>query len=166
MGASLNFNKNRDQVSIIFENGKESIYFETKEEALDALLDCRQKNKITADELNQFAKEVIYSNLISVLTKTIEFFLDSFKNQIVSKNEKEQNFYPELCNCANKSAAPHAYIYNEHGDRVFRSPFFSKMEGYGFCEVLLSNEIINEDEYAHLKTEISLLKIPESNQDN
>jgi len=166
MGASLNFSKNRDQVSIIFENGKESIYFDTKEEALDALIDCRLKNKITEDELNEFAKEVIYSNLISVITEILKHFFISLGIQIIQKDKKLENLYPELCNCGNKSAAPHAYIYNENGGKAIRSPFFTKMEGYSFCEELLDDKVITEEEYIHLKTEISLLKIPESNQDN
>ncbi|MFA7285428.1 MAG: hypothetical protein WC011_01080 [Candidatus Paceibacterota bacterium] len=164
MGASLKFNK--DQVSIVFSNGKESIFFESKEEALNALIDCHQKSKITEQELNAMATEIINSSLKSVLLEEMKKALDQMTIIVSAKRNKSNDVFASLCGCRGATGAPHAYIYDEEGNHIAPTPFYSKMQGYAHCEELLQDGIISEKEYISLKSEIDLLKIPESLQDN
>lgn len=64
MGAKLNFYGN--EVQIIFADGTESMFYELKEDAIHAIIDCYKKRKITKRELIDFRDKIFFSKMHSI----------------------------------------------------------------------------------------------------
>ena len=59
MGSNkLVFNSRGDSAWVEFANGKETVSWDTKEEALEALNDLFNKDRISEDEVKKFSKEI------------------------------------------------------------------------------------------------------------
>lgn len=160
--AKLIFSMDRRTVHIEFANGKESLDFESKEEAIHGINECQARGKITKEEAKQFLKEISLADNLPNHNKTISLLplmlLSALFNSIMEEPEKVVDPYVELCDCGDKR--PHAYVYNGNGKQI--SPLFQfKSDGLVIVEHLLRSERIDEGDSARLNTLINLLKLPE-----
>lgn len=162
----LLFSENGAAVSIRFKNGKESLEFESKEEAIFAIHDCFEKGKITKDEVKTFIKQITLSKLpdrdrrmpllpLLLLSAALSAIIE------VERDEEDQKItdpHVGLCDCGHNR--PHAYIYN--GNEPVTPPFQFRSDGLYFVKNLLDAERITEGDAASLNTMIDLLPLPES----
>lgn len=157
----LKFAKN--EVQIIFANGTESDFFETKEDALMALCDCFNQKRINQEELQIFTSQILESEEIFSLVEIIVKITLGVSQKRKRKVMFLENVRPEICEC--KNPIPHGRLIDAENDSVSQD-FLTKAEAYFWAELLFEKKQISEKNFENLKVEISLLKIPESFQDN
>lgn len=168
----LVFSESGTTVSILFGNGKESLEFESKEEAIFAIHDCFKKGKITPDEVENFVKEITLSKKLpdrdsKLLSLLPLLLLSATLSALIKSEEFEKTMHPQekiadpradICNCGDYG--PHGYIYD--GEKKVTPPFQFKSEGFYFVDKLLEQEAITEGDAAGLNTVIHLMKLPEN----
>lgn len=109
--AKLVFSKNGTSVHVGFSNGKESLEFETKEEALAAINDCYRHNKISKEEMEDLIKAVLLAK--NFPEQDAETFIIVIALVSIDKNEDNEMItdpYVEMCHCG--KLPPHAYVYD------------------------------------------------------
>ena len=164
--ATLVFSDSGKTVHIKFANDKESFEFESKEEALFAICDCFNKEKITATEKDAFVKEIILSETLPdhrIKISLVPLILLAAFLGAMDTEEKIIDPDVRICECGAKMS--HAHIYNGDGEKI-GPPFHFKMDGMVYVESLLKEERITESDSAKLNTLITFLQLPESSMLN
>ena len=157
MQNKLVFSSDGKSVHIEFKNGKESLEFYSKEEALIAIRDCYNINKITESEKSLFIKDIVLSDLPEdVVSFAIAMVLISLFEGAAAIAITDP--YVEICTCGVK--IPHAYIHNGDGTKI-GPPFRFKNEGYGFVKKIQLSGAISQGDVARLNTLIDVLPLPE-----
>lgn len=151
-------------VKIIFESGAESIYYDTKEEALKAVKDCHEKNKISGKEYNKFVEDISASDLPSMIeglaslaAMVIGAYITNLIEEAIEKGAllsvKNPTF--QICNCGKKPT--HGYFYDDDNEKLSME-ISSKQEAYMFIDKLEESEIITEGDASSLRVLVDLEK--------
>ncbi|MCI5050927.1 MAG: hypothetical protein MRY57_01310 [Candidatus Pacebacteria bacterium] len=154
----------QSSVKIIFESGAESFYYETKEEAFDAVKDCLEKGKISKKDFKRFVEEIAESELPSfveelviVTASVIASFIDALGEEFKERKKdfKVPNPYFEMCDCGRMP--PHGYFYDEEGDRISMG-ISSKDEAHIFIDTLENAEVITPGDASGLRVSVDLIQ--------
>lgn len=151
-----------DSVKIIFTSGAESFYFESKEEALEAVRECRKMGKISEHEFFVFTGEIVSSKLPSSFERSPDILIvmghciDTFIEEIVTSilKSKKVNLRFELCNCMKKQK--HGYFFTEDGFPISKE-INSKAEAYLFIQEIEENGVITPTDANSLKVSIEMI---------
>lgn len=157
---TLLFDDTWESVQIIFANGTESLAYETKRDALKAVVEYWKAGKITEEECDAFIEDILlYPSLPSGITimEVIEICAKEDDEQVI------ESPYFQVCNC--KKPTPHGYILNGDGKRLSRV-IVSKEEGLNTVDDFVENERMSEGEGAHLKTLINMTALMDSVSSN
>lgn len=152
----LVFSEDGKSVWIEFSNGKESFTFDTKEDAINAVLDCLKKKKISDKEVSIFMREIFlaedleWSSLSNI--KTIEI-------SIGIKIPKIDNPSFKRC-CCKGILSVHGYFYNGDGRKILPFEINNQIEGQYVTDLLCESGEIDEITRSTLNTMIDLAGLP------
>ena len=151
----LIFSEDGKSVHIQFANGKESFDFDTKEEAINAVLDCIKRKKISENEFSLFVEEIMFAeNLESSSSSGVE----SIEISIDIKIPEIKDPYFKRCDC--KSKMPHGHFYNGDGEIILPLAIEYQTQGQYITDLFCESEMIDERTRAHLNTMMEIAKIP------
>jgi len=144
-------------VQIVFGNGKESIAFDTKKEAIQAILDYLKKQKISEDEKENLINEILESEILPPSIGIVSLC-------VLAQTSNYKGLHLKACKCNGR--AFHVHIHNEDYDCISNA-IYTKETGFEISLNFFENEFITENEWAHLNELIRMVKkIPESAQMN
>lgn len=168
----LVFLENGTEVKIIFSNKKESIEYESKNDAVAAIFNLSKIGKITDHELMTLTNEVLNSTTlpqgkelsesfrIEMLKKAVSLLKENFNGKIpivvIATETKEPNVaYFQIC----PTAGPiHGHIYTKHG--CLKDAVTSQYKGLLMIRGLIKEGDISKEEEEKLIKEVTSSPLP------
>lgn len=143
-------------VWILFVDGNESIDYETKEEAIDDILDYFIGGEISEMEFFLFIREILFESELEYSTELNLKYIEKYAGIIRLKIE---NPVFKKCNCA-KIKELHGYLYNGDGTKLLPLIFRYQYEAINITSLLCKSGEIDEETREYLNVLIDLSKLP------
>ncbi|MCA9356374.1 hypothetical protein H6790_00855 [Candidatus Nomurabacteria bacterium] len=167
MGSNkLVFNSRGDSAWVEFANGKETVSWDTKEEALEALNDLFNKDRISEDEVKKFSKEIFLKETFPSIFDSVRIIgaIIALSHSSLEPDYKQiANPTFAVCDCGAKPI--HGYFHDDDNNKA-GMPVMFKNQARDFTNWLLKNGIVSEEGKTSLFVQIDMTELPEHPQVN